>query len=223
MTHSNTEEFVGIIPAAGVGSRLSSVIFPKELVMLPYKKSRKQEIYDLRAVCEFCIECLSNASVNLAYVVISGHKLGVVNFLKDGYNHNIRLGYIYQVEQKGLVDAIDCVYPFIDNKSVVLVFPDTIITPTTSLRPMLQEFKSRDEEVVLGIFRTESPADLCQVVYDRNHRVKQLFDKVKFTRVKNTWGMAHGAQDSITFYTNSSKARRKDPENIPYLMYFLER
>ena len=190
MTSTKSEQFVGIIPAAGKGTRLSSLVFPKELVVLPYKKSKEQKIHDMRVACEFCIECLSNANVNLAYVVISSDKLGIVNFLKNGYNLGLKLGYVYQVGSKGLTEAIDCVYPFIENKSVVLVFPDTIINPTISIRKMLQEFKSRDEDVVLGIFDTEYPSELCQVIYDKNKQVKELFDKDKIIRVKNTWGTA---------------------------------
>lgn len=190
MTNTKSEQFVGIIPAAGKGTRLSSLVFPKELVVLPYKKSKEQKIHDMRVACEFCIECLSSANVNLAYVVISSDKLGIVNFLKDGTDLGVKLGYVYQVGSKGLAHAIDCVYPFIRNKSVVLVFPDTIINPTVAIRKMLQEFKSRDEDVVLGIFDTEFPSDLCQVVYDKYYQVKELFDKDKKVRVNNTWGTA---------------------------------
>ena len=190
MTSTKSEQFVGIIPAAGKGTRLSSLVFPKELVVLPYKKTKEQKIHDMRVACEFCIECLSDANVNLAYVVISSDKLGIVNFLKDGNNLGLKLGYVYQAGSKGLPEAIDCVYPFIENKSVVLVFPDAIINPTVAISNMLQEFKSRDEDVVLGIFDTEYPSELCQVVYDKNYEVKELFDKDKIVRVKNTWGTA---------------------------------
>ena len=190
MTSTKSEQFVGIIPAAGKGTRLSSIVFPKELVVLPYKKTKEQKIHDMRVACEFCIECLSDANVNLAYVVISSDKLGIVNFLKDGNNLGLKLGYVYQAGSKGLPEAIDCVYPFIENKSVVLVFPDTIINPTVAISNMLQEFKSRDEDVVLGIFDTEYPSELCQVVYDKNYQVMELFDKDKIVRVKNTWGTA---------------------------------
>jgi glucose-1-phosphate thymidylyltransferase len=190
LTASKSEQFVGIIPAAGKGTRLSSLVFPKELVVLPYKKLKDQKIHDMRVACEFCIECLNGANVDKAYVVISSDKLGIVNFLKDGNNLGLKLGYVYQAGSKGLAHAIDCAYPFMENKSVVLVFPDTIIHPTLCINNMLQEFKSRDEDVVLGIFDTEYPSDLCQVVYDKNLQVKQLFDKDKTVRVKNTWGSA---------------------------------
>jgi glucose-1-phosphate thymidylyltransferase len=183
MTHQKFKQFRGIVPAAGKGTRLSLICSTKELISIPYYKGS-------RSLCEFCIEVLETANINLAYVIISQHKTDLLNFLKDGSKFKMHLGYIYQQEYSGLAHAVDSVYSFIKNDPIVLVLPDTIIYPFSALKILLKFFKSRDEgDMVLGVFDTEVPEKLCQVIYDSKLNVIHLLDKEETIKVKNTWGI----------------------------------
>jgi glucose-1-phosphate thymidylyltransferase len=183
-------EYIGIIPAAGSGLR-ASFNFPKELTVIPYREQDSNNPKDsLRVVIEFALECLQSAKIHLSYVVISEHKYSLISFLGDGSRYGLSLGYLYQNEALGLPSAIDCSYPFVQTKSLALVMPDTVIYPASSLREMLTFFDSRHEDIILGVFPTNTPMELCQVIYDDKFQISELLDKKPIIKAHNTWGLA---------------------------------
>jgi glucose-1-phosphate thymidylyltransferase len=185
---------VGIIPAAGNGSRLRPFRYPKELLPLGYEPSTLPGGDGLRikVVCEYALDSLVEAGVEQAYVVVSDHKCEILRFLSDGREYDIRLAYLHQNEVTGLPFAIDCAYGWIGDRTAVLVLPDAIVEPRDAVRQLLKVRQERGADVVLGVFPTDRPQDLCPVRYDDQQRVLALYDKDRFGAggLRNTWGMA---------------------------------
>lgn len=187
-------EAVGLIPAAGHGSRLRPFRYPKELLPLGYASSALPGGDGLRikVVCEYALDNLAEAGIEQAYVVISDHKCEILRFLSDGREHGIRLAYLHQSEVIGLPFAIDCAHGWIGDRTAVLVLPDAIVEPRDAVRQLLRFKEQRGADVVLGVFPTDHPHDLCPVRYDDRQRVIALHDKDRFGAggLRNTWGMA---------------------------------
>jgi glucose-1-phosphate thymidylyltransferase len=186
-------EYVGIVPAAGKGSRMASFFFPKELTLITLPNNKicyNNHSKFQRSLCEFALECLTYANINTAYVIINNNKYELINFLKDGQDFGLNLSYIYQPNTQGLPFAIDSAFPFIRHQCVSLVLPDAIIEPSIALKQMLTLFKNKKEDIILGVFEYKDPTELCQVVYDENYHVIRLYDKSSKVRIHNTWGMA---------------------------------
>jgi len=187
-------EFIGVIPAAGNGKRLSSTFFPKELIPITYCNDSNSVTLDKniehKVVSEFSMEYLRIAGVRIAYIIISDQKYSIVSYFKDGRDYGMNFSYIYQRRRNGLAHAIDCTYQFTREQNIVLVLPDTIIQPNLSLKNMLDYFSFQEADVILGVFSTLSPMDLCQVVYDENNNVIHLYDKYNSVKVFNTWGIS---------------------------------
>lgn len=146
-------EAVGIIPAAGKGTRFLPFRYPKELFPIGYKNLDNGDI-QLKVVCQYSLECLSDAAIENAYVIISDYKFEVVRFLSDGRDYGINLAYLHQREVNGLPFAIDCAYRWVRDKISVLVLPDTIVKPRNSVQQILNFLTRSRADIVLGIFPT---------------------------------------------------------------------
>ena len=181
---------VGIVPAAGHGSRLRPFRYPKELFPIGYVRGEGGADVQLKVVCQYVLDCLVDASIDQAYVVVSDHKLEVIRFLSDGQEYDINLAYLFQKEIKGLPFAIDCAYRWVRDDVSVLVLPDTILEPRDCVRQALDFLYETEADVVLGVFPTSHPEDLCAVQFDSQGRVHRLYDKERSHGFMNTWGMA---------------------------------
>ncbi len=187
-------EAVGLIPAAGHGSRLRPFRYPKELLPLGYAPSPQADGEGLRikVVCEYALDNLVEAGIEQAYVVVGDHKCEILRFLSDGRDYRIRLAYLHQSEVIGLPFAIDCAYGWIGDRTTALVLPDAIVEPRDAVKQLLELRRQQGAEVVLGVFPTERPQELCPVRYDDRQRVVALYDKDRSGAggLQNTWGMA---------------------------------
>src|SRR3954454_25140294 len=114
----------GIIPAAGVGSRLQPLAFSKEL--LPVGSRSEEGIERQRAVSEYLVErMISAGATNLCFVIAPG-KLDIIQY----FGHHIgqtHICYVVQDHPAGLCDAVFRALPLIAPQDQVLVgLPDTV-------------------------------------------------------------------------------------------------
>lgn len=182
---------VGIIPAAGHGTRILPFRCVKELLPIGFDRTSplKGDI-SLRMVCQYSIESLVTASIRQAFVIVSDHKYEILRILSDGRQFSINLAYLHQQEVNGLPGAIDIAYNWVKDKISVLVLPDTIFCPTDAISYVLRMLRELDADLVLGVFPTQRAEDMCPVEFDDQCRVIALYDKVKGVQLKNTWGLA---------------------------------
>ena len=194
--HSATDAkgVVGLIPAAGHGTRLQPFRYPKELLPLGYAAPLRPGGGEprIKAVCEYALDNLVVGGIEQAYVVLSDSKCEIFRFLSDGSDYGIRLAYLHQREVIGVPFAVDCAYEWIGDRTTLLVLPDAIVEPRDAAKQLLEFRRQRGAEVVLGIFPTETPEELCPVRYDERQRVLALYDKDRSGAggLGNTWGMA---------------------------------
>src|SRR5437868_3808656 len=93
----------GIIPAAGVGSRIQPLAFSKELLPVGSRLEGGQE--RPRAVSEYLIERMIIAGARTICLVIAPHKSDILDYYGAGVGP-ATLAYVVQPEPAGLCDAI---------------------------------------------------------------------------------------------------------------------
>jgi len=180
---------VGVIPAAGRGTRLLPFRYPKELFPIAYDDSSLQNgDVQLRIVCQDALDSLSAADIDEAYVIISDQKFEVMRFLSNGQEFGVNLAYLHQREINGLPFAIDCAYNWVKERTSVLLLPDTLLEPRDALRRAIAFLDKKKADVVLGVFPTDHPEELCSVDFDPDGRVRGLYDKDASRGIMNTWG-----------------------------------
>src|SRR5918912_1583391 len=114
----------GIIPAAGMGSRIQPLAFSKEL--LPVGSRFDGATERPRAVSEYLIERMLSAGADKICFVISPWKSDIMQYY-GGAIGGAAIAYVVQPEPAGLCDAIFRALPLINRYEAELVgLQDTI-------------------------------------------------------------------------------------------------
>ncbi len=122
----------GIIPAAGLGTRIQPLAFSKEL--LPVGTRHEDGTERPRAVCEYLLERMLIAGATHLCFVISPAKSDILSYF-GGRIQQASICYAVQQNPAGLCDAVFSALPFISpDDEVVVGLPDTVWFPAEGFR-----------------------------------------------------------------------------------------
>jgi len=114
----------GIIPAAGIGSRIQPLAFSKEL--LPVGSRIDGDAERPRAVSEYLVERMIRGGAAKICFVISPGKSDILEYY-GGNAFSAQVFYAVQPRPPGLCDAIFRAVPLVaSDEAVIVVLPDTI-------------------------------------------------------------------------------------------------
>lgn len=170
----------GIIPAAGIGSRIQPLAFSKEL--LPVGSRHDGQTERPRAVSEYLIERMIAGGATRICFVISPGKSDILEYFGGGIGP-ARLCYVVQQQPAGLCDAIFRALPFIAADEEVLIgLPDTIWFPADGYARLPRQGLS------FLLFPVERPEYFDAVVTDAAGRVEEVQVKQQGARSHWVWG-----------------------------------
>lgn len=177
-------KIVGLLPAAGLGTRLWPYKGPKEL--LPVLRQRGGAPLEVEPVpvCYFALEAMRDAGVQRCVVVVSEAKTEIIRTLGDGHQLSMELAYVVQREPLGLTNVVRTAAPWLGDARVMFALPDTILSPRDALLRMTQ----KEADVVLGVFPSDEPERLAPVELDPQGAVLKVHDKPENPPAQNTWG-----------------------------------
>ncbi len=167
----------GIIPAAGMGSRIQPLAFSKEL--LPVGSYVTDGGERPRAVSEYLIERMVNAGVDKICFVISPGKSDILDYF-GGSALSATIFYAVQPQPAGLCDAIFRALPLIPPEEEVCIgLPDTIWFPEDALAHL------PGGSLSLLLFPVGHPERFDAVITDESGAVIEV--RVKSTPVSTPW------------------------------------
>ena len=170
----------GIVPAAGMGSRIQPLAFSKEL--LPVGSRVESGTERPKAVSEYLIERMILAGADKICVAISPGKSDIIEYY-GGSIGPARICYVVQPQPRGLCDAIFQALPVIAPDDQVLVgLPDTVWFPEDGLRRLPAGALS------FLLFPVERPELFDAVVTDAAGRVLEIQVKSQAARSHWIWG-----------------------------------
>lgn len=170
----------GIIPAAGLGSRIQPLAFSKEL--LPVCGRSNGVPSQPRAVSDFLVERLVAGGATKLCFVISPGKSDILEYY-GGSAHSVPVCYCVQPRATGLCDAIFRALPVIGPGSAVMVgLPDTIWFPADALTSL------PDDRLSFLLFPVRNPAQFDAVVTDAADRVLEIQVKQPNPETNWVWG-----------------------------------
>ncbi len=130
----------GIIPAAGIGSRIQPLAFSKEL--LPVGSRIEGGAERPRAVSEYLVERLIEGGANKICFVISPGKSDILEYYSAGVA-GADIVYAVQPKPAGLCDAIFRAIPFIPAEETVAIgLPDTVWFPENGIAELPEDVLS---------------------------------------------------------------------------------
>jgi dTDP-glucose pyrophosphorylase len=167
----------GIIPAAGVGSRIQPLAFSKEL--LPVGSRFEGNTERPRAVSEYLVDRMILAGATKICFVISPGKSDILDY----YGASIgpaTMSYVVQPKPAGLCDSIFRPLPLINaSEHVVIGLPDTVWFPDDALCAL------PDGEFSFLLFPVQNPEFFDAVLLDASGNVEQI--QVKQLNAKSHW------------------------------------
>ena len=170
----------GIIPAAGVGSRIQPLAFSKELLPVGTRIDGQSE--RPRAVCEYLIDRMLYAGATHLCFVISANKADILSYF-GGELGGASICYALQAQPAGLCDALFTPLPFLAPDAEVLIgLPDTIWFPEDGFLALPEQRFS------MLLFPVEQPEFFDAVVFGTDWRVEEIQVKQENARSKWIWG-----------------------------------
>jgi glucose-1-phosphate thymidylyltransferase len=170
----------GIIPAAGIGSRIQPLAFSKEL--LPVGSRIDEGIERPRAVAEYLVERMILAGADKICFVIGPTKSDIVGYF-GGAVEGASLAYVVQQEPGGLCHALFQALPLIAPDEPVLIgLPDTIWYPKDALATL------PDDRLSFLCFPVDEPQHFDAVVSDEAGRILEIQVKQPDATSHWVWG-----------------------------------
>ncbi len=183
-------DFVAVLPAGGVGSRLAPFRYPKELLPIAYQQSGpRSNGLRPRVIAEFALEAFVQAGARRCVVIIAPWKTEVMHYLGDGAAFGLEIAYVYQEAARGLPHALDLAHPWVAGRHVLFAMPDTLIQPSSCLASLEAFYRATGADLALGIFPS-AEADRLGAVVLEGDEVAAIYDKRPDPPVRQVWGVA---------------------------------
>ncbi len=172
---------LGIIPAAGAGSRIQPLAFSKEL--LPVGGRLDGTIERPRAVSEYLVERMILGGASKICFVIAPGKSDILEYYGGETIAGVSFVFVVQPHPAGLCDALFRAAPVVPNDEAVLIgLPDTIWFPADGLCSL------GEEELSFLLFPVERPEFFDAVVTDGEDHVLEIQVKQHNARSSWIWG-----------------------------------
>lgn len=183
---------IGIVPAAGLSSRLRPFRYPKELLPVSYAWSVDGREIRPQLVIEHVLQAARQADATRCIVVVSDAKADIMRYLGDGSAHGLQLAYVVQEKPLGLAHAVEqaCRWAAPFETDCCMAMPDTLFEPQDALQQVYDELVRCEADLVLGVFPTRRPNELGPVAVRADGTVGAVFDKPRQPKHFNTWALA---------------------------------
>jgi dTDP-glucose pyrophosphorylase len=167
----------GIVPAAGIGSRIQPLAFSKEL--LPVGSRHEGNTERPRAVSEYLLERMIEGGVTKICFVIGPSKTDIVGYYGGTFG-GASVCYVVQSRPSGLCDALFTALPVLNpGEDVLIGLPDTVWFPGNAYTALPAHTFS------FLLFPVSRPEFFDAVVTDDQDRVQQI--QVKQRNASSTW------------------------------------
>ncbi len=206
---------VGLIPAAGKGSRLAPFPSPKELFPVGYQDYPVNGVNQRRpkVVSQYLIEHIIQAGASRIAIIVSEGKSDIMKYYGDGSRFGTDIMYLYQEEPKGMPEALALAKNWITDATVIFGMPDTIIEPAFAFDDLLSYHRKCNADLTLGLFKTDTPSKFGMVATDADKNIIYTTDKPATTELTHMWGCACWSPaftDLISEHIASNKNNKKE-------------
>jgi dTDP-glucose pyrophosphorylase len=200
---------LGIIPAAGAGSRIQPLAFSKEL--LPLGSRLDGGVERPRAVGEYLVERLiAGGATRLCFVIAPG-KSDILQYF-GGAVGGVPICYTVQEHPAGLCDALFRALPLAADEPVLVGLPDTLWFPADGLRRLTAQALS------FLLFPVERPELFDAVVVDGEGRVQAIDVKSRQARSSWVWGAFKAPRAVLLELRALWEARHRSDEYVGTLV-----
>ena len=182
----NIQSAIGLIPAAGTGSRIAPLSGSKELYPIGFRSTTDGNLRP-KVVCHYLLESMRLAGIRKAYVLLRDNKWDIPAYLGDGSLVDMNLGYLVVTALFGVPYTIERAYEFVQDAVVTLGFPDIIFQPQDAFVRLLAHLSDSEADLVLGVVPFDQPSKGGMVDFDTNGCVSFVVDKPQQSTLRYSW------------------------------------
>lgn len=191
---------VGVLPAAGRGSRLGAIPSSKEIMPLGFGHAPDTRIgWQPLTTIERHLAGFRAAGVQKVVIVLGPGKSDIMEYLRGGEQHGLSITYAFQERPRGMPFALDLARPWSAEAQTVFAMPDTLIEPYNAISRLTRHHRASGADVSLGLFETDNPAKYGMVDVDDQGRARAFVDKPKATTLRWMWGLAVWSPEFASF------------------------
>jgi glucose-1-phosphate thymidylyltransferase len=187
---SKPAELVGVVPSAGMASRIGPLPCSKELLPVGFHREDKKYRSQVKVVSHYLIEKMGRVNVSKVYIILRKGKWDIPAYFSDGKNLGIPLAYLMMDLPFGVPYTLDQAYPFVKNSVIVFGFPDILFEPEDAFEQLLSRQTKSGSDIVLGIFTADQPHKMDMVDINSHGSVQRIDIKPTSTHLQYTWIIA---------------------------------
>ncbi len=186
MKNYNIQSAIGLIPAAGEGTRIAPLPGSKELYPIGFRVAPDGSLRP-KVVCHYLLESMRLAGIRRAYTLLRRGKWDIPAYLGDGALVDMNLGYLIVESLYGVPYTLDRAYEFVQDAVVTLGFPDIIFQPQDAFVRLLAHLSDSEADLVLGVVPFDKPYKGGMVDFDANGCVNLVVDKPQQSTLRYSW------------------------------------
>lgn len=183
-------EVVGLIPAAGLATRLQPLPCSKELLPVEFVRDERSGLSRPKAASEYLLDKFRAAGITKAFWVIRTGKWDIPNYFRDGASVGMSLAYVVISDSLGPPDTIDRAYPLVARYRIAFGFPDILFGPSDAYARLIERQERSGAAVVLGLHRIKEAQAWDMVDTDEDGLVRHIDMKPAATALSHGWGCA---------------------------------
>lgn len=173
------DEIVGLIPAAGEGTRL-----------YPFSRAVPKEIYPIlgKPVIEHAVENLRMGGIRKLFLIVGYQKGALMDYLGDGSQFDVSIAYIFQLLRRGLGHAILQAKDWIDTSFVTLL-GDSFVEPKSEVVRLIELHKKEQPLATVLLFDVKDPTSYgiakMNDVHGRSGVIESMVEKPSLEMAQN--------------------------------------
>ena len=176
---------VGLLPAAGFGTRLSGLETSKELVDVAAPGGGES-----RPVIEHALRSMAISGIERAHVVIRAGKWDIPTRLLGGNELGLAVTYSVVEETPSAVHTLASALCSLRDERIALAYPDILVEPRDALATLDRELQRLSADVVLALFTWDKPDKSDMVELARDGRIRNIVIKDPACQLGHTWSLA---------------------------------
>ncbi|MFT2007811.1 nucleotidyltransferase family protein [Pontibacter sp. 13R65] len=183
-------KITGLIPAAGLGTRLSPLPCSKELVPIGFGPHPEHGEQHPKVVSQYLLDHMQQAGAKKVFFILRKGKWDIPNYFGDGSQYGLNLAYLMMQNPNGTPFSLNQAYEFVQDSVVLFGFPDILVSGETLYTSLLHKLDQTQADVVLGLFQVKRPHTWDMVETSPDGEVQQLVIKSAATTLPYGWAIA---------------------------------
>ncbi len=187
---AQNKDFIGVVPAAGLASRIAPVPCSKEIYPIGLGAGISESVARPKVAGQYLLEKFSNAHVTQAFMILRKGKWDIPQYFGNGSSIGLDLAYVIMGNPNGVPFTVDQAFSFIEHKKVAFGFPDILFSEPYAFDLLIRRQRNSEADIVLGLFPCGTVLQADRVDVGEDGRVREILVRSASTQYMTTWGVA---------------------------------